>query len=170
MPSIDDVLGQVKAATRTVRICLDGTLAGPLEQLRERWAELAGAHPGMGAPPEVAAVIDQIRELEAQADAATVEFQVRSIGAKAWRRLGAEHPPPDNNLDGWRWNMETFIPAALAASCTDPAMTDTQADQLVERLSNGQLQKLWAAVLEVNAGDDLIPKFGPATVETPSSG
>lgn len=167
---IGDVIAGVKPAVRTVPICLDGTLAEQLEQLRAEWVDRAGSGQGLAPSPDVAAVIDRIRDLEAQADAATVEFAVRSIGAKAWRKLMAEHAPPDDRLlDGWRFDPDTFPQAALAASCVEPAMTDDEADQLQVRLSSGQWEKLFRAVLECNAGDDLIPKFAPATVETPSS-
>jgi hypothetical protein len=167
---IGDVLGAVTPATRTVQVCLDGSVAEQLDHLRARWSELAGSHQGMAPSADVTDVIEEIRALEAQAETATVEFRVQALGAKAWRRLVVEHPPPADDMDGWRWDPETFPQASLAACCVSPAMTVEQAEQLAERLSNGQWGKLWSAVLDVNVGDDLIPKFGPATVDPPTSG
>jgi hypothetical protein len=118
-------------------------------------------------------VAAEIGGLRAEADTATVTFTVESVGSTAWRRLVAEYPPPVDDTEGWRWDYERFPPAALAASCVDPKMSEDQAIALAERLSDGQWAKLFSAVLAVNVGDD-IPKFalgiaGPPTSEPNST-
>ena len=162
MADIEEVLGRVVRAERTVEVCVRGDLAEKVRQLHE---ELAAAmlydleHNEPDTAPEVR---DRIDEAKAEADTATVTFKVQGIPSSEWRRLVAEHPPADDDLDGWRWNLETFPPAALAAACLDPVMNEVQADRLAGALSDAQWQKLWNAVLAVNLADD-VPKFASGT-------
>lgn len=156
--NIDDVLGQLTPARRTVAICIRGDLAGRLEELQERWRAAVSYDAEHNEPSTATRIWDEIAALEHEAEAAIVSFTVESIGGSAWRRLVAEHPPVDD-LEGWRWNLDTFPPAATAASCIEPAMTENEAAELADRLSNGQWSKLFGAVLAVNVGDDLMGKF-----------
>lgn len=167
--NIDDILAKAEPARRTVRVCIRGDLSGRIETLRERWAAAVQYDADRNAPATAPALWDEIAALEREAEAATVAFVVEAVGSTLWRRLVAEHPPPPDDLEGWRWNLETFPPAALAASAVEPAMTEEQAAALADKLSNGQWQKLFGAVLTVNIGDDLVGKFATATDDHPSS-
>lgn len=135
---IDDVLARTRPARRTVPVCIDGTISVRLEELQEQWHAAAIYDREHNEPDTAPAVAEQIAELQAEADAATIPFTVEAIGSASWRRLVAEHPPPSDDLVGWRWDPESFPPAALAASCIDPKMSEYQADALAERLSDGQ--------------------------------
>lgn len=165
---IDDVLARARPARRTVAICLDGSIAGRLEVLQEQWRAASGFDAEHNVNPTAPRISDEIAALAVEADRATVSFTIEALGATAWRRLVAEHPPPADDLDGWRWDMETFPPAAVAASCIDPKMSEDQAVALAERLSDGQWNKLLGAVMAVNLGDD-IPKFASGTGAAPTS-
>jgi hypothetical protein len=165
---IDDVLARTRLARRSVQVCLDGTVAGRLEALQAAWSDAVAYDREHNVPDTAPGVAEEIAALEVEAQGATVTFTVEALGAGAWRRLVAEYPPPPDDTDGWRWDLDTFPPAALAASCIDPKMSEDQATELAERLSNGQWSKLFGAVLDVNLGDD-IPKFGPGTAGHPTS-
>lgn len=167
--NIDDVLNQTTPARREVRICLRGDIGGAIDVLKERWLEAVEYDREHNEPPTAPAIWDRIAGLEQQADEATVTFVVEALGASAYRRLVAEHPPDPDDLDGWRWNAETF-PIAIVAACTvEPAMDETQAAALAERLSNAQWSKLYTAAMAVNVGDDLVKKFATATAPRPTS-
>jgi hypothetical protein len=159
---IADVLGKVAPAETVVAICVDGSIATRLEDLQQRLTEAHRFdlnHNQAATAPAVAAEIDA---LHAAARDATVEFRVRSIGASAWRRLVADYPPPADDVDDWRWHAELFPPAAVAACCVEPAMTEGQAQELADRLSNGAWTRLFGAVLNLNMRDD-VPKFETGT-------
>lgn len=162
------MLARARPARRTVDLCLDGTVAARLEALQAEWRAALGYDAEHNVSPTAPALVEKMSALAVEAEAATVTFTVEALGAPAWRRLVAEHPPPDDDLDGWRWNLETFPPAAVAASCVDPKMSEDQAAELAGRLSDGQWSKLWVAVMAVNLGDD-IPKFDPAIAAHPTS-
>jgi hypothetical protein len=168
MPNIDDVLARTRPARRSVDICLDGSLRGRLEDLQARWRAAVDYDREHNEPDTAPAIAAQIAALRDEVDAATVTFTVEAIGAAPWRRLVAEHPPPTDDLEGWRWNLETFPPAAVAASCIDPKMSEDQAAELAERLSDAQWGKLFGAVLSVNVADD-IPLFAAGIDAPPTS-
>jgi hypothetical protein len=169
---IAEVLDKVTPAERTVDICVDGSIASRLDDTQQRWLAAVRWDGDHNAAPTAPAVAAEIEALRAEAAAATITFRVRAVGSTTWRKLIAEHPPPLDDLEGWRWDPETFPLAAVAASTFDPAMTEDQATELADRLSDGQWAKLFAAALTVNVGDDL-PKFEPGigvpTTSVPSS-
>lgn len=164
MASIEDVLAGIRPVEQTVRVCLRGDLSAQIEELRGRWQDAASDNITGMAGPDAAVLYDQIALLEQESAESEQEFLLRAMGATAWRRLVAEHPPDGDDVDAWRWDLETFPPAALAASCVDPPMTVDQATTLADMLSNGQWGKLWGACLTVNVGEDVHPKrFWAAT-------
>jgi hypothetical protein len=166
-----DLLAMATAPTRTVRICVRGDLGEQIDGLRAEWRAVVADQDGIAPSDRARDLWDQLAELEAEADDATVEFTVRALSSKQWRRLVAEHPPPADNPEGWRWDLDTFVPAALAACIVEPwTLTVDQADELVDRMSNGQFEKLFGTVLAVNSGDDLIPKSVTGTGRTRGSG
>lgn len=169
MADITEVLAQVVRAQRSVPICVRGDLVEKARELHEEYAAALLYDADHNEPDTAPAVAELIEAAQAEAEAATVTFTVGAVPANVWRRLVAEHPPTDDDLDGWRWNLETFPPAALAAACLDPVMDEVQADALADALSDAQWEKLWNAVLAVNLADDL-PKFASATAAPATSG
>jgi len=105
-------------------------------------------------------------------DDRTATFRFRGIGRLAWRRLLDEHPATDEQQQQHRaaqlergvmpsqvtklgWNADTFPPAAIAATCVEPKITEAQARKLWDSpaWNDGELDKLFSAVLLVNQSD-----------------
>lgn len=167
MAEFADLIGKVKPARKTVAVCLDGTIAGQLEELQAEY--MSHANEGLAPAQEAQDTLAHIKALQAEAAEATHDFVMEAVSASAWRQLMVEHPPPEGDNEGYVWDTETFPPAAIAASCVDPKMTEDDARALFERLSNGQFVGLFHAALDVNNGAGLIPKFAPATSAAPST-
>lgn len=102
----------------------------------------------------------KVVKLEAEIEAVEKVFTFADIGGQ-WLDLIGKHPPTkdqlvaDKNLDH---NPETFPIAAVAASSSQPKLTDDQVKKLRGKLQFVQWQKLWAATLEANLGLALAPK------------
>jgi hypothetical protein len=103
---------------------------------------------------------EQVVALEGEIAAEAKVFTFHDIGGR-WMALIGEHPPTkaqvedDANLDH---NPETFPPAAIAESSSDPKLTVRQVERLRERLRLVEWQKLWAATLDANLGVVAAPK------------
>jgi hypothetical protein len=103
---------------------------------------------------------EKIVALEGEIAAEEKVFTFRDIGGR-WLALIGEHPPTKDQLEGdaqLDHNPETFPPAAIAESSTDPKLSVRQVERLREKLRLVEWQKIWAAVLEVNLGVAAAPK------------
>ena len=163
---IDAILAIATPPRRTVSVCLRGDLVSKAETLRTAWQEAVERDREHIASSTAPALWDELADIEKEAQAATVDFTFEAVSSALWRKLVAEHPPPPDE-PGWMWDPETFPIAALAASCIEPAMTESQATELAEKLSNAQWQKLFLAAMNVNVGDDLVPLFASDTGAAP---
>lgn len=157
MPDIAAILDQVKARERTVLVCLRGDLAGEAELLQ---AELDSY--GDGWTPTSMGDVDPRRRLGERLEAIreemredSVEFRFRALGHTGYSGLIAAHPAPEGSNEPY--DAGSFLPALLAMCCTDPVMTASQARSLLDRLSDGQAQELFAAAQLVNEEPSPIP-------------
>lgn len=158
MPSIDEILAVADdpAYHRVV------TARIPMvpQALIDEHADLDAVLPTLvsdtiDAHPDRHATAVRLAEIEAEIEAAIVEFRFRSVGHRVWADLLRKHPPTqaqlrqDRKLDH---DPETFPFEAIAVSCIDPVMTPEQ----VRRLESSAAidvrawTELWSACLRAN--------------------
>lgn len=156
MPDIKALLAKAKPRERTVKVMLDGALAGEIERLEAKLAEvsedwqpsdLTEQHPGRALSEQIAKLRGQARESEA-------EFVLRNIGDEAYSSLMAAHPSENAELD---FDSVTFPRALVAASCVDPVMTEDDAKALFEVITQGQIKDLFDAAWDVHNSSGLAP-------------
>lgn len=116
---------------------------------------------------------DTVADLEAQVAAATHALVFEGIGWAAWRDLLAKHPPHKDQAETFLkavqlgfmphsivnvgYHAETFIPAAIAASCTEPGISTHEAQEMLRFSPPGVIERVWTAVLEVNLAGNSDP-------------
>lgn len=146
-------LGDGEVAPRVATV----DLVIPTAAQRARLDEIAEALDRAKADDSIAAggAAELAEELAAIEAEASRTFTVRSVGYRRWRELIEEHPS-DNRME--RWDPATFLPAAIL-ECCDQFKTEKQVEQAAEVLAHGQILKLFAAIRQVNEGDDPVP-FG----------
>lgn len=163
--SIEQVLAQVRPKTTTVRVCLRGDLLGEHERLERELAEARRLDLTENRHAEAPAVAAKVADVERQIDASQVEFTFTAVGQKAWTDLLVRHRPDEEDREQrYEFNPRTFPQAAIALSCSSPAMTPEQAEQLYEALNFGQWQKLWAACMAANVEGTDVPFSAAASV------
>lgn len=84
-------------------------------------------------------------------DEVTLKYQ--AIGAQAYDKLVAKHPPkPEQRAEGASFNMDTFAPALIAACCLEPEMSgeDAKAIWTSDDWSRGDLMVLFRNAVELN--------------------
>lgn len=162
--SWDDIKKRREPARATVTVCLSQEIIDELMRLDEELAEARREdrrHEGeLSYTPRAKAIADKIVELEAQKADNEVEFVFQEIPRAKWNVLMRTHgPTKEQRREGiTRFNPETFTPVALAASAVSPPLTDEQAKELCAEWSEGEVQRLFAAVLSANMGERHIPK------------
>jgi len=166
---LDELRATFKRRRETARILFDHSLVEQHRALTARHDNsLRGTDLVDDAPLAVDALTtmpDELARLEAEIDDAEQEFVFESIGRGRWLRLIAENPPTGDDIaGGWEYHADTFVPAALQASCVSHALTSDDAWWLMEELDIGEFSRLWAACYLANAGEALRPKSVAASV------
>lgn len=96
---------------------------------------------------------------------AEVSIGLRAIGSKAYDDMMAAHPPTKaQRAESAPFNVDSFAPALLSASMTDPEMDLEQATALWTSpdWSRGELSDLFYACVELNSKGLDIPSSAPA--------
>lgn len=170
-PSIEEILSQATdpayVRTATARILLRQDLLTQHQQLEADLDAAIQADNAENRTPQAPAISQQILDLEAEIDAARIEFRFRSIGHRAWADLMAAHPPTKEQIKALGridHNPETFPIAAIAASCVEPAMTVDDVAQLDRALNDTQFNLLLVRCVEANTGGVDTPKSVAAGV------
>lgn len=165
-PATADHLKKKQAATKTVEVVLDPSLA---EQVREAERRRDDADRRLAIRPdddtiqaEVWEATSTLEALRARAveEEAVVTVRFRSIGRHAWDDLIREHPPTDAQvaeaktagMGDLNFNSETFPPAVVAASLDEPRLSAEEVADLWDSpdWNQAELGMLFAAALEVN--------------------
>lgn len=157
---------QIKAqhhnARRSVSIVLDSEAALEAQRLAVE----------LDSTPEKskAALARRINALEEKA--APVTFVFEGVGRSRHQLLLAEHPPTAEQKDAApegmtpRFNLDTFPPALMAASCIEPAELRGDVEEWTEihdTWSDGQVASLWGTCLAAQAGVNDAPKSAAAS-------
>lgn len=159
--SIDSWLGEATPRQATERVCLDGKLLSQLETAKARLMKVT-----MLGDEEQLTLRAEVERLEAEVRDKTHDVVFESIGWGPWRALVSKHPPSPDMVESFQKainyaylpeaiqaidvHMETFVPAALAATCAEPGMTLQQAEAIVSIETGGLVGRLFGAVLDVN--------------------
>jgi len=177
--TLSDWLDESTPDRREVVVCFDRRLVSELVQAKEELEAIENddARPEPMLGDGVLDVRSRIDELSSRVLGKSRTFVFEGLGWGAWRDLMAKHPPAEEQSSVFRqavqlgfmphavenvtYNAETFIPAALAASCIEPGMTKHEASTLLRKAPPGVIERIWSAVLDANlsGGDD--PFVGP---------
>lgn len=157
--SIDDILGQIRLPERVYNLCVRADLRAEWEQaeaeVEQAEAESRTSLAGSSAAGRKAA--KRVQELEREMAESTIPVRLRALTYKGLSDLLAKHPPREDKEEGG-WNGDTFPVALLAACAVEPAMSEDQAGQLVDRLTNGQWDDLFNICWALNRSSTDVPK------------
>lgn len=167
--SIDEILAKasdpayVRVATARIPLVPD--------ELRERHRELDAQlkkaveddRQSNSIKDSARSLAEQVEAVQAEMEAATVEFRFRSIGFRAWSDLKRAHPPTKDQLKRnarAEFDEDRFPVAAIAASCVDPEMTEEQVEALLQSplIDEDGFNRLLGACGECNVGGGGLPK------------
>jgi hypothetical protein len=155
MVSIDDIIAAATLREETATVCVAGDLNAQHETAEKALRALGDWVPvKMGDEDPRTALAAEVTDLERRMAAHEHAFRFRSLPWKAFRRLRQQHTPDSGILDS-----EAFVPALILACAVDPAFTDlAQVEQLLDVLSEGQVDRLFTAAWVANVGSADIPK------------
>src|SRR5690349_14727540 len=92
----------------------------------------------MGGRAEAREIAERLHELERQMHESEVIFKFRGLTRSAIKKLQERYPPPEPNPNRWTWNVDKGAAALLSQSAIQPAMSESDAEQLLETLDEGR--------------------------------
>jgi hypothetical protein len=167
--TFEEVKARASLRTSSVVLCLDGAAEGRIEELE---AELAATPaPTSLADGTRAQLAEQILALVEQMRESNVTFRLRALPARRWQDLVDEQPErvETDTAVVWRGKIFPWYCQMVALTCTDPAMTVEQVDELADVLHQGSWSVLVLACLELNGGRLDVPNFDAASAATRTS-
>lgn len=185
-PTLDELLALPADETRPekiVALCLRGDLRAEWDRLR---AQLDTA-PADDEPSTMAAraskrrIADQLKQVEDEMRAATVEFRLRALprkrlpgmrpGQVVWHELVERHPPrtgadgkPDRRDTAIGVNTDSFFDELVRVSIVEPEVDERRWQALLERLTDAQWDELARAAWSLNRSGVDVPFSRAASI------
>lgn len=162
MANAKELIGQMRLAERTVKLCLRWDLVAEIERLEDE-------RDNTPAPPEGDQRLGQVdprKELNDQIDAlreqmrdATVTFRMRALNRRDWDALVKAHPPRQDKPADMQlgFNTDGFFDALIRTCTVDPGLTNEEWETLFDSASSKQYDDLMACALAINRADPNIP-------------
>src|ERR1035437_5077976 len=161
----DHLKSRKKPTVSRLPLCLDSDVA---DKLRTAEVEEVLAREAANERPQdrqeqikLSDAQDALQAAREAAEQETVVFVFKSIGRPRWDALLDEHPATSKQRDELRkqgvtgdlnYNADTFPQALVAASLTDPALTEDEVNDMFnsEEWNSGELTGLFETALMVN--------------------
>ena len=153
----EEIIRGGRLPTKSVPICLHADLVADHERLeRELEKALSQPYDGLEAGGQARVISEQIKALEAEMLAHTVEFKLQALPRRAYNDLVAKHPAEDS--DRMLFNPDTFFPALIRACTVEPQLSDEVWQLLLdEKLTDQQFDTLADAAVGLNRRDVDVP-------------
>lgn len=157
--TLDDFLGAYRAPRKSTRVTMRADLLAEHAQLKDDYQAAMRGDMAENRLPVAPAIRDRLAQLEDEIGESEFTFTFEALPRGEYVALVGEHPPrPEDTKGGLPFNADTFSPALIAACAVEPTMSIEDADRMLGKLSPGQFDKVWTAVVAVNLGDDAAPK------------
>lgn len=166
-----DLIRGAKLPEKDFPVCVDPDLVGEYEQLVEMRdaAKEAGASSLAGGA--TSNLDEQVADVKARMEAATVVLRLRALGRLQWKALKDEHPPrkgddgktiPEDVFVGV--NRQSFFNALVRATIAAPVLDAETLDLLLdEKLTDGQWEDLCTIAWNMNEDKVSVPLFSAAS-------
>lgn len=157
---IRKILQNAKPAEKVIPLVLNPGIQKQIEDLELELIEVRKEAGTLAGNPDAAAIADKINALIEEAKASVIQVTIRQLPRKQWSDLKAKYPPADPRM--YLYDTAIFEDAVPAA-WVSPEIGDDTRDSILEKISDGQWEKLCQAV-QVTNGDVAVPFSALATL------
>lgn len=160
--NVSEIIAAHRPRVARVAMMFDGQLADDIKEARAAWRSAIAEQATLGSA-EVDAAKHEVDRLESLADDQTVVFVFQAVSKKTLDEIKAKCPPTEDVWERYKVRLsanpmlsppefepEAFSIELIAASCVDPAMTVTEAAELLDTLSDGDVARLFEAAWSVS--------------------
>lgn len=174
--TISDILRDKKPNSKTVDIILDSDLAGEI-QLKEQELAQMRMKKGRSLADGIGPLETQLDDLYEKAADIAVTFTFTDIGRRVFDELVLAHSPTKQQKDRMaelgggilEFNIDTFPPALLAATSSDPELTLEEATEIFDAWGSGDAEVLFSTALLVCKERQSVPLSKRGTDPTSNS-
>lgn len=174
--TISDILRDKKPNSKTVDIILDSDLAGEI-QLKEQELAQMRMKKGRSLADGIGPLETQLDDLYEKAADIAVTFTFTDIGRRVFDELVLSHSPTKQQKDRMaelgggilEFNIDTFPPALLAATSSDPELTLEEATEIFDTWGSGDAEVLFSTALLVCKERQSVPLSKRGTDPTSNS-
>jgi hypothetical protein len=157
-PTMEEIRRLKKPNEKKVPILLDSELGSAITEKHRELDKLKAnsmrGNRSLADPTkkQIAALEEEIDQLEEQAEEVTVVFTFRDIGRKKYDDLVGAHKPSAEQKKEYKENggqgvlaydPETFVPALISACASDPEIPLEEAEQIAEEWGEGDIEALF---------------------------
>jgi hypothetical protein len=171
-----EITAKFKPNRTRIVLCLDTDIVLEMERLEEQLEEARRDDELLNRDPQAIEIAHRIIELRERAKAAEVEFVFRGIGRVPFRDLVARHPATEEQREKAteqrpvNWNVDTFMPALLAAAAESVAPGDLEFwTDACATWEDGRVALLFGTAYSAQEGYTEIPKADLAYALTGTS-
>lgn len=158
---IEDAFAEAKLPERTVLVCLRLDLVAQMEQMDKELAEAKRTgEDSLAGGSRLRGLAERLEALTAEMNEKSVQFRLRALGRRPYRKLRDKHPPrEDNDSDRMAgFNQDNFHEALLRASVAEPDLDDAQWRRFLDdMITQGQYETLYLTALSLNHRDVDVP-------------
>jgi hypothetical protein len=155
---VDEFIADYEPQVVPAKVCPKASLVAEHAKLDAALNAAALAAGDVMHDPEVGQLKAAVADLERQVEEASRTFWFKAVPHRPWQDLKKKHPPTEvDRRDGLDINLESFIVPAIALSSHEPKLTAEAATRLAETLPEGEIRKMFGAVMEAR-GETLFPK------------
>lgn len=163
---IRKILQNAKPAEKDIPLVLNAGIRKQIEDLELELIEVRKEADTLAGNPEAVAIANKINALIEQAKDSMITVTIRQLPRKQWSDLKAKYPHSDPRM--YLYDSAIFE-EAVPAAWVSPSVGDETRDSILEKISDGQWEKLCQAV-QVTNGDVAVPFSALATLARRGSG
>lgn len=173
-PSMSEILRLKKPNTRKCVILLDSALSHEIDRVsreiealdQQRRLKIGGSLADTQSR-DMQALLDELAELESEAEDMTVEFTFQDIGRKRYDELVRENRPTEAEKQEYKdaggegvlpYSTETFPALLVSETSIDPKITLKEAEVMFEEWAEGDLEVLFTTALLACKEPTSLPK------------
>lgn len=156
---IRKILQDASPAEKDIPLVMKAGIQKQIEDLELQIIELRKDSDTLAGNPEAVAIGAQIDALSEEAKTSVITVTIRQLPRKIWSDLKAKYPPDDPTM--FLYDSKIFD-EAVPASWVAPEVGEETRDAILEKITDGQWERLCKAVQEVN-GDVSVPFSALAT-------
>jgi len=162
---VKKLLSQAKLPRKMVNVCTRGDLVVEAQRLEDelKTSDVArGKGPSRlaGAKSPVVEVAKKLEAIQAEMLENTLEFELEAFSSRRWREMKTDHPmgKEPSQLDiQFGADVNSLLEVAIPESVVSPELDDEDWERLAEVLVDGEINRLAAAVLNLNEEGTKVP-------------